>query len=148
MCLFWSCASIWWVGRRVSTALAVLSGGAEHEEKLSPEEWVDVRRREKRLVDCALPAGMRLETPRPRQFVLNGLPKWGFCLRFDAGVAGVFWHVQEYLNLMADDLQMQFAVREFRAKLEAEGIRVGEAPEGGVGSRLQGWRGRGGDRTC
>src|ERR1700748_1642611 len=90
------------------------------------EEMVEARHKAKRLVDCSLPEGLRLVTPRPKQFWIHNQLVWGFCLAWGQvdrlGNRGKdeFWHVERYDWRISDEMQMQWAVTEFMSELAAE----------------------------
>lgn len=90
------------------------------------EQQVDIRARAKRLVDCALPEGFRLLTPRPKQFWIGQQVVWGFCLAWGQvdrmGNRGKdeFYHVERYDCRIADEVQMEWAITEFSVDLAAE----------------------------
>lgn len=87
------------------------------------EEQVELRRRSKSLVDCALPEGFRLVTERPKQYWIHNQLVWGFKLawaRVKNGIRGndEYSFVARYYPTIADEVQMRWALDEFSRELE------------------------------
>lgn len=98
--------------------------------RLSFEETIDERRNRKSLVDCSLPDGFELVTPRPRQMVVDGLLIWSFMLKFEPWNGpdrSPLYHVARYEMRVPDDYQMRWALTDFTRDLVDEGYDVGDA---------------------
>lgn len=92
------------------------------------EEQVEMHRRSKTLVDCTLPDGFRLATPRPTQYWMGSQVVWGFCLvwrRLDSHgnpCGDEYCYIARYHQSVGDDVQMQWALDEFMRELRAAGL--------------------------
>lgn len=94
------------------------------------EELVEQRHKAKRLADCALPEGIRLVTPHPKQFWMGHQMVWGFCLAWGPvdriGNRGKdeFYHVERYDQRIPDELQMQWALEAFSTDLGVQKLTL------------------------
>ncbi len=87
----------------------------------SLEERVDERRGLKRLADCRLPEGFRLESERPKQYVIDGLMLYGFVLSYHVPGKARCYHLQRYEATVNDEVQMQWALEDFTRELRDAG---------------------------
>jgi hypothetical protein len=83
------------------------------------DEQVEMRCKTKRLADCELPEGFRLVTKTPRQYWIDSQLRWGFELAF-----GEHRHIARYIQQVADDVQMQWAIADFTAELMFNGVSL------------------------
>lgn len=75
-------------------------------------------RKTKTLMQCALPSRFELLTPRPRQMWLGNQLRWSFCLGWNKQ----FYFVARYHESVSDEVQMQWALEDFRRELAAENL--------------------------
>lgn len=87
----------------------------------------DAKRASKELSECRVPLGFRLVTPQPTLVVMHGLVVKGFILAWAPEGADEYFHVHRYEQKVPDDLQMDWALQDFRAALKGADIHVGEA---------------------
>jgi hypothetical protein len=86
---------------------------------ITMEAHVEMRTKAKRLAECELPEGFRLITPTPRQYWIDSQLRWSFELAF-----GEHRHVARYIQQVADDVQMQWAIQDFTAELLFKGVSL------------------------
>lgn len=98
----------------------------------SPEAQAELRIRLKPLWECPLPKGFRLATPQPRQSVVNKQVRWVFVLQY-----GEWSSRHLYEPEVPDEVQMQWAVREFQKELSAADVMIAKARMSLVEKALQ-----------
>lgn len=80
------------------------------------DEQIAARARRKTLRECRLPEGFTLLTLEPKQFWIEKQLTWGFSISFKD-----FWYVARYDWRIADEIQMTWALDEFRRELDEVG---------------------------
>ena len=88
------------------------------------EDQIDRQRAFLRLHEVSLPAGVRLVDRSPVQRRMHGLLQRTFAVVYVDGRMGEVEHIERYEIGLSDEFQMQFALKNLKAKLQRLGIQV------------------------